>query len=202
MLEFHGANKPAGECRPWPNELSREAVRGLEYRNMETRASHNTTLPFTRYLAGHGDYTPMHFGDRRKETSWAHQIASAAIFTSPLLIFGAHPANILANPAVDLIKKIPSIWDETIVLPVSQIGEVAAFARRRGKSWFVAIMNGPQQRSVEIPLSFIGSASREGMLVKDRLDDPAAVQIEHRSVKRTDSLKIDMRSGGGFIARL
>jgi alpha-glucosidase len=202
MVEFHGANKPAGECRQWPNEMSREAVRGLEYRNMETRATHNTTLPFTRFLAGHADYTPMHFGDRRKETSWAHQIASAVIFTSPLLILGAHPANILANPAVDLIKTIPSVWDETIVLPVSHIGEVAAFARRRGKNWFVAIMNGPEAKSVEIPLSFVGSALREGMLVKDLRDDPAAVEIEHRSLKKSDSLKIDMRPGGGFIARL
>jgi alpha-glucosidase len=201
MVEFHGANKPAVECRQWPNEMSREAVRGLEYRNMETRATHNTTLPFTRLLAGHADYTPMHFGDRRKETSWAHQIASAAIFSSPLLIYGAHPANILANPAVDLIKTIPSVWEETVVLPVSQIGEVAAFARRRGKTWFVAIMNGSEARTVEISLSFIGTTQREAMLVNDRLDDPAAVEIEHRRVKKAESLKIAMRAGGGFVGR-
>ena len=130
MAEFHGANKPAGESRTWPNELTREAVRGLEYRSMQTRARHDTTLPFTRYLAGHADYTPMHFGERRRETSWAHQIASAVIFTSPLLIFGAHPKNILANPAVELIKSISSVWDETVVLSVSEIGELAIFARR------------------------------------------------------------------------
>jgi alpha-glucosidase len=143
----------------------------------------------------------MHFGDRRKETSWAHQIASAAIFSSPLLIYGAHPANILANPAVDLIKTIPSVWEETVVLPVSQIGEVAAFARRRGKTWFVAIMNGSEARTVEISLSFIGTTQREAMLVNDRLDDPAAVEIEHRRVKKAESLKIAMRAGGGFVGR-
>ena len=65
MVEFHGANKPAGESRTWPNELSREAIRGLEYRSMSLRSVHNTTLPFTRFLAGHGDYTPVHFGERR-----------------------------------------------------------------------------------------------------------------------------------------
>jgi alpha-glucosidase len=58
---------------------------------MEQRAVHNTTLPFTRFLAGHADYTPVHFGERRRETSWTHQIATAAVFTSPLMIYGAHP---------------------------------------------------------------------------------------------------------------
>ena len=143
MVEFHGANKPAGESRTWPNEMTREAIRGLEYRSMQTRARPQYDVcrlrgfwpapPITRRL---------HFGERRRETSWAHQISSAAIFTSPLMIYGAHPKNILENPAVDLIKSIPSIWDETIALPVSEIGEIAAFARRTGDTWFLAIMNG------------------------------------------------------------
>jgi alpha-glucosidase len=201
MLEFHGANKPAGEARTWPNEMSREAVRGLEYRSMETRSVHNTTLPFTRYLAGHADYTPMHFGERRRETSWSHQIASAIVFTSPLLIYGAHPANILANPAAELIKTIPSVWDETIVLPVSRIGEVAAFARRRGTTWFVAIMNGPEARNFEITLSFLHRAKYQGLIVSDKLEDPAAVKVENRTVRVDQSLEIQMRPAGGFIGR-
>src|SRR5438067_12632078 len=119
---------------------------------MDTRARHNTTLPFTRFLAGHADYTPVHFGERRKETSWAHQIASAVVFTSPLMIYGAHPKNILENPAVDLIKSIPSVWDETIALLPSEVGDLAAFARRRGQTWFLGVMNGETERSVRVPL--------------------------------------------------
>src|SRR5580765_6046895 len=129
MVDFHGANKPAGEARTWPNELTREGVYGLEHR-AQAWARHNTTLPFTRYLAGHGDYTPVVLGDRRRETSWPHQIATAAIFTSPLLVYGANPKSLLENPAVELIRALPSTWDETIVLPGSAIGELAAFARR------------------------------------------------------------------------
>ena len=201
MLEFHGANKPAGESRTWPNEMTREAVRGLEYRSMQTRAVHNTTLPFTRFLAGHADYTPMHFGERRRETSWAHQIASAAIFTSPLMVYGAHPRNILDNPAVDLIKSIPSIWDETLALPVCEIGEIAAFARLRNRTWFLAIMNGPTARSVNIPLEFLSKGSYQAMLVRDQKDDAAAVVIENRSTNQKDTLAIEMRAGGGFIGR-
>src|SRR5262249_19135573 len=102
MLDFHGANKPTGEARTWPNELTREGIRGLESRNMQPRATHKTPLPFPRMLAAPADYTPMIFGERRRETSWAHQIASAAILTSPLLVYGAHPKSILENPAADV----------------------------------------------------------------------------------------------------
>lgn len=201
MVEFHGANKPAGESRTWPNEMTREAVRGLEYRSMQTRARHNTTLPFTRLLAGHADYTPLHFGERRRETSWAHQIASAAVFTSPVMIYGAHPKNILDNPAVDLIKSIPSVWDETIALAVSEIGELAAFARRSGDAWFLAVMNGEVAKTFKIPLSFLGKGRYWGRLVRDQKDEPAAVKIESSSASRTDTLTIELRAGGGFIGR-
>jgi alpha-glucosidase len=201
MVEFHGSNKPAGEARTWPNEMTREGIRGLEYRNMETRSKHNTTLPFTRMLAGHADYSVMHFGERRRETSWPHQIASAAIISAPVLIYGAHPKNILENPGVDLIKSIPSVWDETIALPVSEIGEIAAFARRNGNDWFLAIMNGPTGRTVKIPLSFLGRGQYQAMLVRDRMDNAAAVEIEKSKHVRADQLTIEMRAGGGFIGR-
>ena len=120
MVNFHGANKPAGEARTWPHELTREGVYGLEHRQAPEWARHNTTLPFTRFLAGAADYTPVVFGERRKETSWAHQIATAVVFTSPLLVFGGHPQSLLDNPAVEMIKSLPSVWDETIVLPVER----------------------------------------------------------------------------------
>jgi len=201
MVEFHGANKPAGESRTWPNEMTREAIRGLEYRSMQTRARHNTTLPFTRFLAGHADYTPMHFGERRRETSWAHQISSAAIFTSPVMIYGAHPKNILDNPAVDLIKNIPSVWDETRALKVSAIGELAAFARLSGETWFLAVINGETAKTLKIPLSFLGNSKYAGMLVRDERDDPAAVKIENSRFTSADQVTIDLRVGGGFVGR-
>lgn len=201
MVEFHGSNKPAGESRTYPNELTRESIRGMEYRSLTERAPHNTTLPFTRFLAGHADYTPLIFGERRRETSWTHQIASAAIFTSPVMIYAAHPKNILENPGVEMIKSIPSVWDETIVLPVSQIGEIAAFARRKGNVWFLAIMNGSTGRTVKIPLSFLGSGVYRAMVVRDRLDEAAALRIENIVSRKNDSLTVEMRGGGGFIAR-
>lgn len=200
LVNFHGANKPTGESRTWPNEITREGVRGMESRKT-MRAQHDATLPFTRLLAGHADYTPVHFGDRRNDTTWAHQVASAAILTSPLLTYAAHPKNILDNPCSGMIKSIPSVWDETIALPVSRIGEVAVFARRKGGTWFLAIMNGPAARTVQIPLSFLGAGSYQAMLVRDNPEDPAAVRIENRPLSRADSFPVDLREGGGFIAR-
>ena len=202
LVNFHGANKPTGEARTWPNEMTREGIYGLENRRTEAWAAHNATLPFTRFLAGHADYTPVIFGERRKETSWAHQIATAAIFTSPVLVYGAHPASLLANPAVDVIRSLPATWDETRVLPMSAIGELAVFARRRGTTWFVAVVNGPDGRTIGLPLSFLGHGSYQATLVHDVIDDGAAVRVEREQRASRDTiLEIAVRPGGGFIGR-
>ena len=202
LIDFHGSNKPAGEARTWPNELTREGIYGMEHKSIKEWATFNTTFPFVRMLAGHADYTPVVFGERRRETSWAHQIASAVILTSPLLVYGGHPASFLANPAVDIIKSIPSVWDETVVLAPSAIGELALFARRSGDRWFVAAMNGSQARSINVDFSFLGAGTHKAVLVRDKTDDPAAVDMETRDVSRNQAVTIAMRAGGGFVLRI
>ena len=103
--------------------------------------------------------------------------------------------------AVDLIKSIPSVWDETLVLPFSEIGEVAAFARRAGRTWFLAIANGPAARSLDVPLAFLDGGSHDALLVRDQMDEPAAARVERATVRASDSLRIDLRPGGGFVGR-
>ncbi len=201
VVDFHGANKPTGRMRTWPNELVREAVRGMESSSLRARARHETILPFTRYLAGPADYTTMHFGERRRDSTWAHQIASLAIFASPLLTVAAHPQAVLDNPAVDVIKSIPAVWDETLVLPCSAIGELAAFARRTGDTWFLAVMCGPEARTIRVPLSFLGDGSYRASLVRDDQDNDAAVVLEDKTLGRVDTLTVEMNNGGGFVAR-
>jgi alpha-glucosidase len=202
MVNFHGANKPAGEARTWPNEMTREAVTGLERRRIPAWARHNTTLPFTRFLAGHGDYTPVIFGDRRKETSVTHQVATAAVFTSPLLVYGAHPSSLLESPAVEMIRSIPSTWDETVVLPPSAIGELAVFARRAGATWFLAVLNGPEARTLRVPLRFLAGGVHHALVVRDVPGEAAAMKVEEAEVRGTDAMEMELRAGGGFIARL
>src|SRR5262249_975713 len=180
----------------------RESVRGMEASKLKARARHDATLPFTRYLAGHGDYTPVHFGARRGDTTWAHQVATAAVFTAPLMLYGAHPKSILDNPCAPLIKSLPAVWDETVVLPDSAIGEVAAFARRRGDTWFLAVVNGPAARSLRIPLSFLGEGEYRALLIRDHKSDPAAVQVEEAAARRGDPLPIELSSGGGVHGRV
>lgn len=202
LLDFHGANKPTGQLRSWPNELTLESVKGMESSRLEDRATHETTIPFTRLLAGPAEYTVLHFGERRKNTTWAHQIASAAIVSSPLLTYAAHPENILANPAVEIIKSIPSVWDETIVLPGSAIGELAAFARRKGNTWFVAVMNGVGERSMKISLSFLGKGNYKALIAGDDAGNSASVKMQQATYKSSDTITLPLQSGGGYIMRL
>jgi alpha-glucosidase len=196
VIDFHGANKPTGLERTYPNLLGFEGIRGLEM--PPPYAQHDATLPFTRMLAGLADYTPVIFGRRMGDTTWAHQVANAVLLPAPLLVYGAHPANILAHPTVEVVKSIPSVWDETVVLAASEIGEVAAFARRKGDTWFVAVANGHFARTIRVDLSFLDEGSYLGYLIRDGAD-AASVRTEQLTFRRGDSLDVAMPSGGGFI---
>lgn len=201
LVNFHGANKPTGEARTWPNEVTREAIRGMEASKLQDRATHNATVPFTRFVVGHAEYTPVHFGERRKNTTWTHQIATAATMSTPLLTYAASPANLLANPGVELIKSIPSVWEETLVLPPSEIGELAAFARRQGDTWFVAVTNGVKPVTLKIPLSFLGAGSYQALVASDVPQEPGALQVSQAIHEKDDVLEISLEEGGGYVAR-
>jgi alpha-glucosidase len=201
LVNFHGANKPTGEGRTFPNELTREAVRGMESSRLNERAIHDVTIPFTRLLAGPADYTPVHFGARRADTTPAHQIATAVIFSGPLLTYGAHPTNLLNSPALPLIKSIPAVWDETRVLEPSAIGEIAVFARRHGRDWFLAILNGPMEKKVSIPLTFLGDGRHKSDEFYDSADSPSGVLNLHMRGS-TDVLDLTIPAGGGYVAHI
>ncbi|MEQ1796471.1 MAG: glycoside hydrolase family 97 catalytic domain-containing protein [Lacibacter sp.] len=199
MINFHGANKPTGETRTWPNEMTREAIRGLE--NRAPWASSNTTLPFTRFLAGHADYTPVHFGDRMGEVSWAHHVASMIVFTSPFLCVGADPQSILDNPCKEMIQSIPPVWDETIVLPQSKIGELVIYARKKGTTWFLAALNGTNEpKFISVDLSFLKS-NYSLSSVKDDKDKQAGALLENSKVFSGSKITITMNGNGGYAAR-
>ncbi|WP_316810060.1 glycoside hydrolase family 97 protein [Pedobacter heparinus] len=198
MVDFHGANKPTGQERTWPNELTREAVKGMEASKLADRATHNVTLPFTRFIAGAAEYTPVHFGERRKNTSWTHQIATAAIFSAPLLTYAASPQHLLDNPAVDLIKSIPSIWDETIVLPGSAIGEATVYARRKGKTWFLAVINGTKALTLDVSLSFLGESVFQTSEVSDVKGNPASLKVSKGVNSKKDRILLNLAPGGAI----
>jgi alpha-glucosidase len=98
------------------------------------------------------------------------------------------------------MKDIPSVWDETIVLPGSEIGELAAYARRRGNNWFVAVMNGTAAKKIKIPLRFLKSGTYKTTVVKDDGDNSASVLVENKTYAQGDTIELDLVPGGGYIA--
>ena len=103
-----------------------------------------------------------------------------------------------------LLLRVPSVWDETIVLPPSKIGEVAVFARRSGEDWYLAVQNANKgEGSIEIDLSFLPDHTTFNIeQYFDVLDDPADFKKEISNVTNSDNLIIPMRSGGGFAAMI
>ena len=153
----------------------------------------------------------------KAETTDAHQIASAIIISAPMLIYAADPADMLKHPAVNVIKQIPSVWDQTVVLEPSAIGEVAVYARRKGSQWFLAVMNGAEARTVTIDLSFLGrDKTYEATLVRDKIPAETLVSFAQKRLSFgsksgvqintlppstfNDKLIVDLLPAGGFVA--
>jgi len=211
LIIFHGVNKPTGDFITYPNLLAKEAVRGLECVGGEDTWApgppwpiHNTTLPFTRLLAGPADYTPLHF-DRFMPagTTRAHQIASIYMLTSPMLIFSCDPQDIEKSVAKDYITEVPVTWDQTIVLPQSKIGKLAIIARRKGLVWYVSCLNGEKAVDVNLKLDqFLpekGSYNIE--LVQDG-KDKRKVSVLKLKQSSSKVMKLHLQSGGGFLLKI
>jgi alpha-glucosidase len=207
MIDFHGANKPIGRERTWPNEMTRESIRGHEYHILRYRRtlppSHDAILPFTRYVIGPGDYTPTVFNPKElRGYTWSRELAQAIVFTSPFLCYADHPTNYLNNAAMDVMRAIPSIWDETIVLPGSDIGKCAAFARRSGKQWFVGILNGAEATTLDFPLDFLARGKYQMIQLGDAPERDDDWRREEKVVARKDRVKLSLRPGGGCVIEL
>jgi alpha-glucosidase len=205
MINFHGANKPTGEDRTWPNEMTREGIRGLEYNKWDALPpDHYASLPFTRFLAGHGDFTPCTFNPRSlKGTTVTFQLATAVIYTSPVINWADNPNFYLESPALELIKRIPSVWDQTIVLPGCKIGELAGFARRKGNDWFIGVINGSNNKQeFGFDLSFLGKSNYKAMIARDKTGERTAMAVENAVVWEKQKIVVDLEAGGGFAAWL
>jgi alpha-glucosidase len=207
MLDIHGANKPIGRERTWPNEITRESIRGHEYHILRYRRTlppqHDCILPFTRFVIGPGDYTPTVFNPKElRGFTWARELSQAIVFTSPYLCYADHPTNYLNNPAVDALKAIPPVWDETVVLPGSDIGKCAAFARRSGKQWFIGVINGGEATTLDFPLDFLGRGRYQLIQLADAPGRDDGWQREEKVVKRGDPVRLALHPGGGCVIEL
>jgi alpha-glucosidase len=173
--------------------------------NQELPASHNAALPFTRCIVGHADYTPLAFS-RPGVTTWTHQLAMAYLITSPLLVMAEHPKRLLEDhglaPALPFVRELPVCWDETRVLEGSRIGELAAFARRKGDTWFIAMVNGSDGlKLASVDLAFTGWQKAIITELADRADVPAAFVPGTRTAATHAPFVVTLQPYGGYVAR-
>jgi len=199
MVDFHGAIKPTGRERTWPNELNREAIAGRE--QGKSPPLHDTTLPFVRYVQGHADFTPTLFmPSRLNGSSYAHELAMAIVYTAPYLCMGDDPAHYLVSEATNVLCALPAVWDKTIVLPQSEIGTLAAFARQRGTQWFIGVFNDSTPRQEKISLNFLGKGDYKLVELADDPDRNDSFVQTIKTVTRKDTLSFSLRKDGGYVA--
>jgi len=217
MVDFHGAYKPDGFRRTYPNLVTREGVLGNEYNKWSLRITpeHMVTLPFTRMLAGPMDFTPGGFLNRTPEKfkngspaqvqgTRALQLAQFVVYDSPFMVACDAPENYKGQTGVEFLKKVKTMWDDTKILN-GQIGEFITSARRSGNEWFIGSMTNSDARTLEIKLDFLGEGKYKLVAFEDAPD--ATINAENalrtsKTVVKGDVVKIKMASGGGYAAWL
>lgn len=220
VVNFHGAYKPTGLERTYPNLLTREGVLGLEHNKWSENATpeHNLTLPFIRMVAGPMDYTPGAMRNAQKEDFRAifsrpmsqgtrcHQLAMYVVYESPLQMLADSPSNYLREPqAMEFLGPVPTVWEDTVPLD-GRVGEFVAVARRaRGGDWYVGAMTNSTPRQLTLDLSFLGEGTYR---IDVWQDGPNSARFGedflklNRNVRKGDKLTISMARGGGWAARI
>jgi alpha-glucosidase len=219
IVDFHGSYKPAGLHRTWPNVLTREGVRGLEWSKWSDGASPENalTIPFIRMLAGPVDYTPGAMINATKDQfkpvfdkpmsqgTRCHQLAMYMVFESPLQMLADSPSHYYNEPeCMEFLKQVPTTWDETVVLE-ARVSDYLIVARRSGNNWYLGGMTDWNERDFVIDLSFLEDGSYHVEIWKDGLNaDRYAQDYDTGKINLTshDSLPIHMAPGGGFAAIL
>ncbi len=215
MVNFHGAYKPTGMIRTWPNQITREGILGNEYNKWSRRvtAEHRVTLPFTRFLAGPGDYTPGGFLNRspaqfqtrvnptQVQGTRAGQLGLFVCYDSPVMCVSDHPDHLRGQPGLDFLQVVPTVWDETRVLS-GTVGEHLVMARRSGNDWFVGALNNDYTRVCSTKLDFLGEGKwkmRWWHDARDSDNNPEHIEIEERTVTAGETLNLRLSPGGGAV---
>lgn len=214
MVNVHAAFVPRGLDRTWPNFVTQEGVEGAEYNRWSRKvtATHNVRLAYTRAIIGPMDYAPGGFrnvGPARFEpkstapevmTTRAQQLGLFVAYPSPLTSLADAPSayeqkdGTLA-PGADLVRRVPTTWDETRGL-AGGFGHWIAVARRKGQNWYVGVLNDEQARDVAIPLGVLG---RDEWRVESWTDGSTPDRVVRRRgrVSGRGNLIVPLASGGG-----
>lgn len=219
IVDFHGAYKPTGFQRTFPNVLTSEGVVGLEHSKWSADASPDNavTFPFMRMLAGPVDYTPGAminavkrdfrpvFDRPMSQGTRCHQLAMYVVYESPLQMLADSPSNYLREAdSLAWLSAVPTTWDETRVLSAA-VGEHILTARRSGREWYVGALTNWSPRELEVDLSFLGPGAFEIDLYQDGPNaDRVGVDYSRtrRPVAASDRLRVALAPGGGLAARI
>jgi len=219
LVDFHGDQKPASMTRTWPNLISTEGVRGMEWSkwSADSEPAHNITLPFTRMFLGPMDYTPGAMLNATKKNfapifdrpmalgTRCHQLGMYVVFESPLQMLSDSPSNYYRETdAMEFLGPVPSVWDETKVLD-ARIAEYVVVARRSGKDWYIGAMTDWTPRELQIDLSFLPDGNFTMLSFEDGVNaDRMASDYKKSTTKVTKSTKLTLKlaPGGGFAARI
>jgi alpha-glucosidase len=218
MIDFHGATKPTGLERTFPNVLGYEGVLGMEWNKATARDNpdHHLMLPFTRMIAGMMDYTPGGFNNVTPaefkprsikpmvQCTRAQQLAMYVVYESPFQMVSDYPGAYKGQPEFQFIKDVPASWDETRGLN-GVPGEFITVARRNGHEWFLGSMCNSTGRELKVPLDFLDLWNYRAEIYADAPDageNPKHVDISTKTVTRESVLDLKLAPGGGCAVRL
>lgn len=219
IIDFHGAYKPAGLRRIFPNVLTREALIEFEYNgwtDYDTPEHHNL-LPYIRMVTGPMDYIPFTTQNVQKDFFYnnpampqgmgtrAHSMALFVILASPLQMLPDSPSDYYReHECTQFISKVPVVWDDLEVLE-AKIGEYTSLARRNGDDWYIAAITNWDKRAFNINLDFLPDGNYKMEFIEDGVNaDKRAIDYRknERIVNSSDTIAINLAPGGGWIARL
>lgn len=219
LVDFHGAFKPTGLRRAYPNVINYEGVKGLENSKWEDKitSEHELTLPFTRMTAGIMDFTPGGLDNVHKENftarfnrpmvmgTRAHQVAMYVIYESPLQMLSDTPSNYYKdNETTEFISKIPTTWDTTLVLD-AKIANYLLIARKNGNTWYIGGMNDETPKNFTLDFSFLDNGEYQIRWMRDGVNSDKNAKdyaIEKGIVNNKSKLDIKLNKSGGWVAIL
>ena len=217
LVDYHGAYKPSGLDRAYPNVISYEGVKGLENAKWSTfpDPEHNVTLPFTRMVAGAMDFTPgaminankknfsIVFTEPMSPGTRCHQLAMYVVFESPLQMLADNPSNYYKEPeCMEFLSVVPSVWDDTKVLD-AKVSDYIAVARRSGDTWYVGAMTDWDARTLDLKLDFLGDGNYTMKVWKDGINaDKHAADFAQSelNVSSSSTVQVKLAPGGGWVA--
>ena len=217
-IQFHGAYKPTGLSRTYPNEFTREGTMNYEHNKWSKRVNpdHDINFPFTRMLAGSTDYhlggfravpdslfvvqytRPLIIGTR------CHMLAMYVVLENYLGMVCDYPSAYEGQPGFEFLKEVPTTWDETRVIDAKP-GEYILIARKKNKDWYVGAITNHLSRKIEVRCSFLGDGNFSADIYTDALDAnqyPNHLNKITRTLTSKDSLSALLSGGGGMVMHI